>query len=195
VLLGAIRHESSFSSSSTHTHELVARQSRSDVDDGRELRREKEKRGRREGETRETSGGMLLGSAGHTSAQTGAPQIIAWAVNLDPTGSAFACPLPQMKSAPSRTLAVPLVCLPHQVPALLPLALGLTHPHLRTTAIATATLLTPTTSPDNYNHNHNHDQHPSLPRPAPSIRFGSISSCLLAWRIKIAFVPREMDKS
>lgn len=130
---------------------------------------------RREGETRETSGGMLLGSAGHTSAQTGAPQIIAWAVNLDPTGSAFACPLPQMKSAPSRTLAVPLVCLPHQVPALLPLALGLTHPHLRTTAIATATLLTPTTSPDNYNHNH--DQHPSLPRPAPSIRFGSISSC------------------
>lgn len=178
VLLEAIRHESSFSSSSTHTHELVARQSRLDVDDGRELRREKREE---RGETRETSGGMLLGSAGHTSAQTGAPQIIAWAVNLDPTGSAFACPLPQMKSAPSRTLAVPLVCLPHQVPALLPLALGLTHPHLRTTAtatataIATATLLTPTTSPDNYNHNH--DQHPSLPRPAPSIRFGSISSC------------------
>jgi hypothetical protein len=178
VLLGAIRHESSFSSSSTHTHELVARQSRLGVDDGRELTVEEggEKREeRREGETRETSGGMLLGSAGHTLAQTGAPQIIAWAVNLDPTGSAFACPLPQMKSAPSRTLAVPLVCLPHQVPALLPLALGLTHPHLRTTATATATLLTPTTSPDNYNHNHN--QHPSLPRPAPSIRFGSISFC------------------
>jgi hypothetical protein len=53
VSLGAIRHESSFSSSSTHIHELVARQSRLDVDNGRELRREKRERREIEREKRD----------------------------------------------------------------------------------------------------------------------------------------------
>jgi hypothetical protein len=60
VSLGAIRHESSFSSISTHIHELVARQSRLDVDNGRELRGEKrEERREREQRWRERDKGNI----------------------------------------------------------------------------------------------------------------------------------------